>query len=235
MILFHTVLYGGLAGASALAAAAVVVVLRSEHSRLHGIAFAIGFLAAQALVCLLALGLGTDSLPRSGSAHAAAAAIVQILLGVALLLAAQRVRHPHAAPIVPREPGPLAQKLRARQTATLDRIGALDTGPIVGAGALLGVGGPKRLLLTFLATAGIATAQVSRTGETSLVVVYVLLATAVVWVPVVLAVVWGNRAGEWTAKVQAWWKAHRATATFVPLIAFGGYFLVAGIVDLFNS
>jgi hypothetical protein len=235
MILFHTVLYGVLAGASALAAAAVVVVLRSGHARLHGIAFAIGFLAAQALVCLLALWLGDDSLPQSGSAHAVAAAIVQILLGVALLVAARRVRRPHPQPIVPREPGPLAQKLRARQTATLDRIGRLDTGPIVGAGALLGVGGPKRLLLTVLATAGIATAQVSRTGETSLVVVYVLLATALVWVPVLLAVVWGNRAGEWTATVQAWWKAHRATATFVPLIAFGAYFLVAGIVALFNS
>jgi hypothetical protein len=235
MILLHTVLSGVLAGASALAAAAVVVVLRSEHSRLHGIAFAIGFLAAQALVCVLALWLGTDSLPQTGTAHDVAEAIVQILLGIALLVAASRVRHPHPQPVVPREPGPLAQKLRARQTATLDRIGRLDTGPIVGAGALLGVGGPKRLLLTLLATATIAAAQVSRTGETSLVVVYVLLATALVWVPVLLAVVWGSRAGEWTATVQTWWKAHRAIATFVPLIVFGLYFLGAGIVALFQS
>jgi len=80
MILLHTVLYGVLAGASALAAAAVVVVLRSGHARLHGIAFAIGFLAAQALVCLLALWLGDDSLPQSGSAHSVAEAIVQIAL-----------------------------------------------------------------------------------------------------------------------------------------------------------
>lgn len=235
MILFHTVLFGILAGASALAAAAVVVVLRSEHSRLHGIAFAIGFLAAQALVCVLALWLGTDSVPRKGTAHAIAEALVQLLLGVALLVAALRVRRPHPQPIVPREPGPLAQKLRARQTAALDRIGALDTGPIVGAGALLGVGGPKRLLLTVLATAGIAAAQLSRTENASLVVVYVLLATVVVWVPVLLAVVWGNRAGEWTATVQAWWKAHGATATFVPLVLFGVYFLVAGIIDLFQA
>jgi hypothetical protein len=35
--------------------------------------------------------------------------------------------------------------------------------------------------------------------------------------------------------VQTWWKAHRVTATFVPLVAFGVYFLVAGIVALFNS
>ncbi len=235
MILLHTVLYGILAGASALAAAAVVVVLRSEHTRLHGIAFAIGFIAAQALVCALALWLGTDSLPQTGSAHAVATAVVQLLLGIALLVAAQRVRHPHPQPIVPREPGPLMQKLRARQTAALDRIGALDTGPVVGAGALLGIGGPKRLLLTILATAGIATAQVSATEETTLVVVYVLLATVLVWVPVLLAVVWGNRAGEWTATVQTWWKAHRAAATFVPLVLFGAYFVVAGIIDLFQA
>jgi hypothetical protein len=97
------------------------------------------------------------------------------------------------------------------------------------------VGGPKRLLLTILATAGIATAKVSPTEETSLVVVYVALATILVWVPVLLAVVWGNRAGEWTANVQAWWKAHRSTATFVPLALFGIYFVVTGIIDLFQS
>lgn len=234
MIVLHTILYGVIAGASALAAAAVVVVLRSEHSRLHGIAFAIGFVAAQLLLALVAIGFGGESLPQSRSAHLVLEGVLQVLLGIALLVAAQRVRHPKATvePVIPREPGPLAARLRARQTAMLDRISALDTGPILGAGALLGIGGPKRILLTLLAAATIATAKVSRTGETTLIGLYVALATILVWAPVLLAVVWGHRAGEWTAAAQAWWKDHRAVAILVPLVVFGVYFLVSGVVDL---
>ena len=125
--------------------------------------------------------------------------------------------------------------MRRPPRSTLLPYTTLFRSPVVGAGALLGIGGPKRLVLTILATAGIATAQVSTTEETTLVVLYVLLATVLVWVPVLLAVVWGNRAGEWTATVQTWWKAHRATATFVPLVLFGAYFVVAGIIDLFQA
>jgi hypothetical protein len=237
MIVLHTVLYGVIAGASALAAAAVAVVLRSEHSRLHGIAFAIGFVAAQLVLAMLAIAVGGEALPQSRSAHLAIEGVLQVLLGVALLVGAQRLRHPKAKaePVIPREPGPFAAKLRARQTAVLDRIGALDTGPIVGAGALLGIGGPKRILLTFLAAATIATAAVSRTGETTLVGLYVALATILVWGPVILAVVWGHRAGEWTASLQEWWKAHRAVAILVPLVVFGLYFVVSGVIDLLNA
>ncbi|MFN8028001.1 MAG: GAP family protein [Acidimicrobiia bacterium] len=231
MIVLHIILYGVIAGASALAAAAVVVVLRSEHSRLHGIAFAVGFVAAQLLVILLALFIGDGSLPSTRSSHLLIEAILQILLGTALLLAAQRVRHPKH-PVVARTRGPLAEKMRARQEAVLARIGAMDSGPILGAGALLGVGGPKRLLLALVTAATIATASVSTTEETALVAVYVALATVLVWVPVLLAVVWGSRAGEWTARVQTWWKDHKQTATYVPLLVFGVYFIASGVIDL---
>jgi hypothetical protein len=236
MIVLHTILYGVIAGASALAAAAVVVVLRSEHSRLHGIAFAIGLVAAQLVLTVIALGVGSGSLPNSRSGHHIVQGVLQVLLGVALLAAAQRVRHPRAKtpPVIPKEPGPLARKVRARQAAMLDRIGALDTGPVVGAGAILAIG-PKRLLLTVLAAATIATASVSTTGETTLVAIYVALATILVWGPVLLAVVWGRRAGDWTAVAHVWWREHRATATFVPLLVFGVYFLVAGIVSLVTA
>jgi hypothetical protein len=237
MIVLHTILYGVIAGASALAAAAAAVVLRSEHSRLHGIAFAIGLVATQLILCLLALELGIDALPDSRSAHHLIEGTLQVLLGVALLATAVRVhRHPHveAEPRIRREAGPLAQKVRARQTAMLDRVGALDTGPVAGAGALLGVG-PKRLLLTMLAAATIATADVSFTGQTALVGIYVALATILVWAPVLLAVVWGRRAGDWTASAHTWFREHRATATFVPLLVFGVYFVVVGTVGLVTS
>jgi hypothetical protein len=229
--ILHTVLYGLLAGASALAAAAVIVVLRTQRTRINGIAFAIGFLAAQFLLTVIALSFGSESIPDTDAAHQTVTAIVEIVLGIGLLVAAQRIRHPHTA--ARHAPGPLATKLRTRQAEVLERVGALRPGAVLGTGALLGIG-PKRLVLTMFAAAAIAASGASRTGETTLVALYVLLATALVWVPVVLALVWGARAAEWTAAAQRWWAEHRTMATFVPLVALGAYFVVIGVVDLAN-
>jgi hypothetical protein len=59
---------------------------------------------------------------------------------------------------------------------------------------LLGIGGPKRLVLTALAAALVATSGAGDTGQAELVVVYVALATALVWAPVVFYVLRGDRA-----------------------------------------
>ena len=63
----------------------------------------------------------------------------------------------------------------------------------VAAGFLLGIGGPKRLVLTGLASTTIVTAG-RDAGEAVLVVVYVAVATALVWGPVILDVLLGEHA-----------------------------------------
>ena len=61
------------------------------------------------------------------------------------------------------------------------------------AGFLLGIGGPKRLVLTCLAAATIVTAGLGDADQTALVVVYVTLATALVWGPLILFLFIGKR------------------------------------------
>ena len=61
------------------------------------------------------------------------------------------------------------------------------------AGFLLGIGGPKRLVLTSLAATTIVTAGLGDVNQAALVVVYVTLATALVWVPLILFLLLGNR------------------------------------------
>ena len=61
------------------------------------------------------------------------------------------------------------------------------------AGFLLGIGGPKRLVLTCLAAATIVTAGLGDADQATLVVVYVTLATALVWVPLILFLLLGKR------------------------------------------
>jgi hypothetical protein len=71
------------------------------------------------------------------------------------------------------------------------------------AGLLLGIGGPKRLLITALAASTITAAAQRESGEAALVVLYVALATALVWGLVILFVLLGERAVVLTNDAQA--------------------------------
>jgi hypothetical protein len=226
----HVVLYGVLAGASALAITSVVMVLRTGHGRVNGTAFAVGFVAAQLVVSWLALEVGTASVPQTGDAHQVFESTLEILVGLGLLAAAWQVRHAQQRPPRRRE-----SKLIARRDAALERLGSFRPAAMVGAGGLLGVGGPKRLTLALLAAATIAAGGFSTPTEYSYVAVYVAIATVLVWVPVMLTLVFGSRAAEWTTTAQAWWRSHRSAATFFPLVVLGGYFVGAGIAGFATS
>ena len=59
---FRVLLYALVAATSPLALGATLAVLRSRHARINGLAFAIGFVATQAAVCLLAFVFDAASL-----------------------------------------------------------------------------------------------------------------------------------------------------------------------------
>jgi hypothetical protein len=227
----HVVLYGLLAGLSAVAATAVIVVLRTNHGRSNGLAFTIGFVVAQLAVCALALVIGIGTVPQRHRSHHRVEGVLELLLGAGLLVWAWRVRHPRPHLESSRR---IRTELHARRDAAMVRLGGMGPGAMVGSGALL-CAGPKRLTLTFLAVATIATAGLATTTEVGLVGVYVAIATALVWVPVALTLVFGRRAAEWTAATQEWWETHRMVATFVPLVVLGVYFAAIGVVDLVGA
>jgi Sap-like sulfolipid-1-addressing protein len=81
-----------------------------------------------------------------------------------------------------------------RTQAAVERLGRMHFLTTSIAGFVLGIGGPKRLLLTALAATAITTAGVRDAGETALVVWYCALATALVWGPVIVYVLLGERA-----------------------------------------
>ena len=58
---------------------------------------------------------------------------------------------------------------------------------------LLGIGGPKRLVLTSLAATTIVTGGLGDTDQATLVVVYITLATILVWGPLILFLLLGKR------------------------------------------
>ena len=175
-------LYALLAGFSALAFAATLAVMQA--GRLKTLGFGIGFVLGQVLTCSLFVIVGVVFTGAGKRTHSTLLATVELLLAFLLVAVALRVRR---APVVETEGS------RKRSQAVLERLGRLRFLTTSIAGFLLGIGGPKRLLLTGLAATAITTAGVGDAEEAVLVVWYCALATVLVWAPVSVYVLLGER------------------------------------------
>jgi hypothetical protein len=183
----QVVLYGLLAGLTALGFAATLAVMPS--GRLKAFGFGAGFVGAQILTCsvLVIFGIAATGSSRSHSGFRAA---LEVALALVLVAAAFVV---HRRPPNSNDSRTAHERSKARTRALLERLNRLRVLTTIVAGFLLGIGGPKRLVLTCLAAATIVTAGVGDANQAALVAVYVTLATALVWGPLVLFLLLGNR------------------------------------------
>jgi threonine/homoserine/homoserine lactone efflux protein len=218
----QVVLYAFVAAASPVAHAATLVVLGSRGGRWNGTAFAIGVVAGQALLCLVAFLVGNATLPVGHHAHETARGMLELAFGVALLIAGAVLwRRPPDAPAKP----------DSRTKAVLARLARLNPFEAVGTGVVLDLG-PKRLGLTLLACATIASGDLGPVAGFALTATYVVIATVMVTVPVVLAVVFGRRGQQWMLGVEHWLSAHKRPLTFYPLTILGVLVVVDALVSL---
>jgi hypothetical protein len=184
----QVVLYGLLAGLSVLGFAATLAVMPS--GRLKAFGFGAGFVGAQILTCSVLVIFGIAATGSSGKSHPGLRATLEVALALVLIALAL---------VVHRRPpntngGPTAhERSKARTQALLERLGRLRVLTTIVAGFLLGIGGPKRLVLTCLAATTIVTAGLGDANQAALVVVYVTLATVLVWGPLILFLLVGKR------------------------------------------
>ena len=198
-----------MAATSPLALASVLVVLTGARARLKGAALAIGFVAGQAAFFLLVFAIGTQSSP-DGQNHPAVVDSIEIAFGIALLVTAVYVRRHRSDLAQARGPSPRTEAIRSR-LANLRPLTALGTG------AALGIGGPKRIGVTIVVSAAIAAAGLESAEAIGLAVLYVAVATILVWVPVLLYVALGPRATEWLANGTALDRTTQGTPHLLPL------------------
>jgi hypothetical protein len=184
--------YALLAGSSPLAFAATIAVMQAGRPK--ALAFGTAFVAAQLLTCSLFVVIGVAATGSSKTPHPRLQFALEVALAVALIWLAARVRR--TAPTKSQVP-------RERTRRLLERLGRLRLRTTLAAGLLLGIGAPKRLVLAALAATTITTAGVRNSGEAALVVVYVAVATALVWVPVTLFVLLGERVVAQMERAQA--------------------------------
>jgi hypothetical protein len=211
--------YALVAAASPLGLAATLTVLRS--GRIQALGFALGVVVGQLVACGVLVLIGAVSVSHR-TKRPVVGAVLELLLGVALLVLALRV---HRRTARTRADGGRPQQILDR----LQRVHALTD---VAAGLALGVGGPKRLVLTALAAASITAAGVQGAKVAALVIWYVALATAVVWGPVLAALVLGERAVDLLDAGFRWLSRRERVVTVSVLVVVGAFLVAHGLALL---
>jgi hypothetical protein len=218
----QVVFYALAAAASFLVLTATFIVVRSARPRTNGIAFLSGFVFGTVVACGLGLAAGQAFLSRFDS-HETFKAVLTVGLGLALLAVGLKARRTEPAP-------PEARSSRA--AAILDGLSNVGPAASSSMAGLLGFGGPKRLLLTFIAMAAVTDAGLRDVVDAGLVVVYIAVSTVLVSVPIGIVVVAGDRAAAILARGQSWVSAHAAgLRTWVSIIV-GGALLADGLLRL---
>jgi threonine/homoserine/homoserine lactone efflux protein len=139
-------LYALLAGLSPVAFAATIAVMPA--GRLKVLGFGTAFVLAQSLTCSLFVIIGVVATGSSRTSHPGVHASLEIALAAVLVWLASRLR---------RRPPAAREGASPRTQVMIERLGRLRFLTTLLAGLLLGIGGPKRLVLRALAATTITT------------------------------------------------------------------------------
>jgi hypothetical protein len=190
---------------------AAISVLVSPKARTNGAAFAIGWLAAMGvMVGLIVLLTSPDEISGDDGTPATTTSVIKLVLGLVLLAVAYRSwqKRPREGE-TPKTPGWMA---------SLDQAMPLV---MLGLGAGLASIYPKSLVFNFAAGISIAQADLATGGAIALIVVYVLLASLSVVVPVIWCLAGQESAAKTLAKWKIWLTANNATVVAVVSLVFG--------------
>jgi hypothetical protein len=201
--------YAFIAALSPLGFAATITVMRA--GRVKALGFAVGVVVGQLLACATLVAAGAVTLPGRTEAHPEAQALIELGLAFALLSYASVVYHRPETP---------HRTASGRSTAALERLQRVHVATTSGIGLLLGIGGPKRLVLTVLASASITASGVTGLSVSPLIGWYGLLATVLVWLPVLAYLLFGAWAIAKVDGAMEWLAGHRRPATVYTLVIF---------------
>ena len=202
--------YALVATASPLGFAATLAVVAS--GRLKSIAFAFAFVLGQLVACALIVVVDPSFLPTGGHDHERLRSVLELVFGVALLCLAAFVRS---------RPNDGVPAPDSRSRNALDRLRRLSVGTALLGGLLLGIGGPKRLVLTALAGTSIEASGAQGSHAAALVVAYTAIATLLVWGPVLTYVLAGDRAVTWLRAAERSLVSHQRSLGFYSLLTVG--------------
>jgi len=200
---------------------AVVLMLTSERAKVNGPAFVLGWLLGLGIVGAIVLAVaGTGGASTSGG-PATWVSWVKIVLGVLLLLVA--VRQFRSRPRGDEQPQ------MPKWMATIDK-----TTPVAAAGlaALLSGANPKNLLLAVAGAAAIAQTGISGGQQAIAYVVFALIGTLGVGIPVGMYFAMGKRSEKLLAGLKDWMTDHNAVIMTVLCLIIAAKLIGDGISGL---
>ncbi|WP_040809094.1 GAP family protein [Nocardia concava] len=185
---------------SPLALIAIILILASPRGRANAVAFMLGWVATVAVVLLAAVTLGEAADPHQRDGGPATwVSWFRIVFGVLLLLMALRQLRIHNAW---ESGGPLPPRLQ--------RLDEFRPGRCVALGAVLVLSNPKNIIQMAVGGVTVAEGDRSNIGRTISVIVFIVVASLGVLVPLAVHFFGGNTAHatldgwkEWTVRNHA--------------------------------
>jgi threonine/homoserine/homoserine lactone efflux protein len=206
---------------SPLPIVAVVLMLVTPRGRINGLAFLLGWVAGLAIVGIVVLTLAGGADASEDGAPADWVSWLKLVLGLLLLLLAAKQWQGRPRP--------------GQEPRTPKWMSALDTFTPVkaaGVGALLSAVNPKNLVLAVGGAAAIASTGISAGDQAVVWIVFIVVASLGVGVPVVLDLALGERAKTLLDDLRTWMSAHNAAIMAVVLLILGVKLLGDGISGL---
>lgn len=200
---------------------AVIVILFSRRARVNGPVFLLGWATGLAVAFGLVYALASATDPSSDEAASDGASWLRIALGVALLLAAVRSwRKRPASGATAELPGWMAG---------VDDLAPAKT---VGLAVLLAAVNPKNLVLIVGAATGVAQLGVPTSDAVAALVVFVVVGSLSVAVPVCYYLLGGERAKVALDGAKSWLALNNATVMTVLFVVFGVLLISNGLAPL---
>jgi hypothetical protein len=203
-------LYGLVATVSPFGFAATLAVIASGRGK--SLLFALAFVVGQIAACALVVFIDVSFLPQRRHDNTVLRGALELAFGVGLICLAVMYRN-RATP----EDAPPA----GRSSDALTRLRRLRVPTAILGGLVLGIGGPKRLLLTTLAGTTISASGVDDAEAVALVLAYSALATLLVWLPVLASAIAGDRVETKLEAAQRSLASHQHEVGFYSLLAIG--------------
>jgi hypothetical protein len=204
------ILYALVATFSPFGLAATLAVIAS--GRVKSLLFALAFVLGQIAVCAFVVLVDGSLLPRGERDNSVLRGALELAFGVGLIWLAVVYR---GRPV--RRVGPSD----GRSAELLERLRRLRGVTAVLGGLVLGIGGPKRIVLTALAGTSIVASGAEGSHAAALVLAYSALATLLVWAPVLACAIAGKRVAARLDVTQRSLAAHQREIGFYSLLVVG--------------
>ncbi len=214
--------YALAAGLSATAFLATVIVLATQRGTANALALLVGVWVVLAPAMVGAAWV--SDLVTGAGGNQVVVSLVQLALGLMLLRAAWSLRPRRAdGPDIGAKLAGMSAKAQALEPSTALRLG-------IGVAVL-----PKRLIITLLAGAAVGAAVVSPAQGLILVVLFVLVATVLIWGTLVAFVVGGERSRAALESGRQWVEANVEVLALAVTFVFGVLFTGQGLLGLLGD